>query len=325
MLLKVSTISLVVVALVVAMPIGASGKQKKWLVVEDPPRSMERDIFDEYAEFPRLLIMQISKAGVFRCCDRTTYRIQSKETALGDGGDIDFQSVGHAVSWIIRSHNTTRGKVLTVSLGYNNIGKGGNNELITSEDVVVRERNVKGKDFVTEVARKSARAILFRLSPPQVLEVEGKERNALIDFGKDFFAVGEKVEFTRKIERKGREISRKVGVGVITSVNADSSMARILNGMVNENDYVEIVDVEKQMVEDGRCPECQGKRKYKVEVKCDACDGQGKIRKVSYGFNREVFNRLVQCRLCNGKGVRMVDKPCSECNGTGKASNDANL
>ena len=230
---------------------GAAAEQKKWLVVDDMPREAEDGLVGAHQEsvFPRLLIMQISKAGVFRCCDRSTYNIQARELAVGESGDGEMTSAGYAISWVMRSQNTEEGNVLTVSLGYNNIGKDGNNELITSEDVMVKERDVRGVDLLTEVARLSARAILFRLRPPQVVEVsadEGDGSVATIDFGRDYFSVGEKVAFTRKVERKGREFYKRIGVGMVVSASADTSCVQLLSGTAQEDDNVELFKAERQ-------------------------------------------------------------------------------
>lgn len=220
-------------------------EQKKWLVVEDAVSDC-KGIFkndDAGKQFPRLLLMQMSKAGVFHCCDRASYKTQAKELALGENGVGEVKSVGYAISWMIRSQDAVDGKIITVSLGYIDIGKRGNNEVITSEDVVVRECDVKGVDLLTEVARRSAKAILLRLHPPQVVEVNnlpGGGVSATVDFGGDFFEVGEKISFTRRIIRRNREISGRVGVGIVMTANQDSSIVSLLDGDVKDGDVAEV-------------------------------------------------------------------------------------
>lgn len=312
--MKKATI-LFVVAAFLGIGVGAAQKPNKWLVIEDAPTGTSR----EYADFPRLLLMQISKAGVFRCVDRATYRTQSREIALGDEGDVEFKSAGYCISWVIRSRETARGSILTVSIGYNNIGRSGNNELIRSEDVVVRERSLKGEDMLTAAAKKSARAILFSLMPPQVVEVvtsKSGKKSVIVDYGKDFLTVGEDVYFVRKKEsNSGKEISRKVGRGVVKSTDADSSTVLLAKGDVSENDYVSIIDEDQEAAKSGLCPVCDGKKKYKVDVKCDGCNGQGKLWHI-----RGRSRNLKPCQECGGKGTRSMEKICEECSGSGKVN-----
>lgn len=307
------TIKMIIVLTSMMLCVSGSAKQKQWLVVEDPP-SPSRD--NSYNEFPRLLLMQISKAGLFRCVDRATYRTQTKELALGDGGDAEFSSAGYCISWVIRSRDTARGAIMTISLGYNNIGKNGNNELEQSEDVMVYEWKLNGEDLLTAAARKSARAILFRLMPPQVVEVaklkSGKTK-AVVDCGKDFLSSGDKVKFVRvKTSQRGVRISNQVGTGIVRSTSVDSSALQLLNGAVAENDNIEFVD--NDVPSDlSLCPVCDGKKKMRIDVKCDGCNGQGKLWHI-----RGRRRTLQPCQECHGKGTRSMDKICEECGGSGK-------
>ena len=255
--MKTRIVLLAVIAAGFLCSASETAEHKKWLVVDDMPRETNEDSpnAQQESDFPRLLIMQISKADIFRCCDRSTYKIQARELATAEDGDVEMTSAGYAISWLMRSQKTEEGDVLTVSLGYNNIGKTGNNELITSEDVVVKERDIKGIDILMEVARLSARAILFRLRPPQVIEVsedDGDGRVATTDYGRDFFSAGEKVSFTRKVERKGREFYKRVGVGVVVSASADTSCVQLISGTVQEDDYVELFTAGRQRTSEAK-------------------------------------------------------------------------
>ena len=304
-----------VISTLICMASIAAQTPNKWLVIEDTPTGTSR----EYADFPRLLLMQISKAGVFRCVDRATYRTQSKEVALGDDGDVEFKSAGYCISWVIRPRETARGLILTVSIGYNNIGRSGNNELIRSEDVVVRERSLKGEDMLTAAAKKSARAILFSLTPPQVVDVttsKSGKKLATVDYGKEFLSVGENVYILRKKESKnGKSISKKVGLAVVKSADLDSSTVQISKGDVAEDDYLLTIDEDQEASKSGLCPVCDGKKKYKIDVKCDGCNGQGKLWHI-----RGRSRNLKPCQECGGKGTRSMEKICEECSGSGKVN-----
>ena len=292
-----------------------AANQKQWLVVEDPPAS---SVDDAYSEFPRLLLMQISKAGLFRCVDRATYRTQAKELALGDGGDAEFSSAGYCISWVVRSRATARGNILTVSLGYNDIGKSGNNELLQSEDVMVYEWKLNGEDLLTAAARKSARAILFRLMPPQVIEVvklkSGKTK-VVVDCGKDFLSEGDRIKFVRiKTSPRGVKVSSQVGTGVVRSTRSDVSDIQLQGGVAVENDSIEIIDRDTPS-DLSLCPVCDGKKKLRIDVKCDGCNGQGKLWHI-----RGRRRTLQPCQECHGKGTRSMDKICDECGGSGKST-----
>ena len=305
----------IMVVLATCFSANADRQGKKWLVIEDAPSNIR----GAHVDFPRLLLMQISKAGLFRCVDRATYRTQAKELALGDGGDVNFSAAGYCISWVVRTKDTARGKILTVSVGYNNIGKSGNNELLQSEDVLVYERNLKGEDLLTAAAKKCARAILFRLMPPQIVEVKilkSGKTSATVDYGKDFLTIGDKVNFFRKKALKnGKEISKQVGTGVVRSVDTDFSVLQLLKGAVAEDDNVSVVDAEAEAAKAGVCPVCDGKKQIRIDVQCAGCNGQGKLWHI-----RGRRRTLQPCQECHGKGTRSMDKICEECHGAGKVN-----
>ena len=307
--MKVSKTFLVLFLLVIGLSSSAGPKKKQLLVVESPPPGAE-----VYNDFPRLLLLQIAKSGTFRCIDRATYRTQKPELKLGDGGAAEFSSAGYCISWVIRSRETSGGTILTVSLGYNDITQGGNNELLQSEEVVVYDRNLKGESLISAAARKSARAILFRLMPPQVVEVS-KLKSGLTkvttDYGRDFFSVGDKVKFVKKKALKtGKEVSVQTGTGVVRAVETDSSALQLLTGKVDEEGEIEFVDAETESAKSGQCPVCGGRKKVRLTVKCMGCNGQGKLWHIR-GRNRN----LKPCQECNGRGTRTMDKVCDECSG----------
>lgn len=303
---------LVAVAGCVLLAAGAGEAKKPWLIIETPPSSAGEGTGNDALltrDFPRLLLMQISKAGVFRCADRETYRTQSKENALGDEGDIELKSAGYCISWVIRSRISPMGTTLTISLGYNNIGRNGNGELIRSEDVIVRERNVKGGDLLTAAAKKAAQAILFSLEPPEVLEVQksksGKsgKTEATVTYGKDFFSVGDKVYFEKKTIKKGHTLLKKVGLGTVTSTELDTSTVLLLQGTVEEENILEMEKKDEASV----CPACNGSKR--AIVKCGTCNGIGKVRRRT---------GITACPACSGRGSLRLNGPCSACGGTGK-------
>ena len=295
--------------------------RKPWLVIEMPTGAEGQN----YDNFPRLLLMQISKAGMFRCVDRATYRTQTRENALGDSGDIEFKSAGYCISWVIRTKQTARGRILTVSLGYNNIGRNGNGELIKSEDVVVHEGHImNGEDLLTVAAKKAARAILFALQPPLVMEVINPNMSmpkATVDYGNDFLSVGEHVYFLRKVERKGRAITRKIGVGKVVSAELDSSCILVEKLMgkdvIAEDDFIGLIEGSGEIGNLDVCERCNGRRKIKKELKCGQCNGQGKV------WYRKRQLALVTCPVCKGRGSRIVFEICPGCNGTGKPQSSA--
>jgi len=292
------------------------------LVVEDAPKDDSCQLFDgsdrvDVSDFSRLLLMQISKANVFRCIDRRTYRTQSKEISLGDSGDIELKSAARSISWVIRGRQGSRGATLTVSLGYNDITPKGNGELIKSEDVIVRERGLKGADLLLAAAKKAARAIVFSLKPSEVLDVEkspsGKVK-ATIAYGNGFFAVGDSVYFVKNTEKKGRSIRKKTEIGTISSVDADTAVVMLSKGTVEEGYEIELNVVDSEADKADLCPDCDGRRKIKTQVKCGDCNGQGKLWHIK-GSSRT----LKPCKVCNGRCTKTVEEPCSTCNGTGRA------
>ena len=58
---------------------------------------------------------------------------------------------------------------------------------------------------------------------------------------------------------------------------------------------------------------CDGKKKMRIDVKCDGCNGQGKLWHI-----RGRRRTLQPCQECHGKGTRSMDKICEECGGSGK-------
>jgi hypothetical protein len=294
-----------------------SAEKKQWLVVENKPQG---EIPPEFHDFSRLLLMKISKAGVFRCIDRSTYKTQKIELALGGTDDVDFVSAGYSISWIIRIRETPRGQIVTASIGYNNIGKDGNNELIRSEDVVVFERSLKGMDLATKVAEKASVAILFNLVPPQVLEVENAKNGkkmVVLDYGKGFLNEGDNIIFIRKKKNsRGKEFHRKIGEGVVSSVSSESAMAIVHNGEIKEGDCISVKEKEdKELLLADSCPKCDGRKNIKKEEKCVGCNGHGFTRIIKQRSRRY---RDVKCNMCFGKGVKKKIVPCPECNGMGR-------
>lgn len=314
--MKIMTFFIAVMIFLSCMGVnGGDLNKKKWLVVENKPSD---EIPTEFNDFPRLLLMQISKAGMFRCVDRTTYRTQTIEQSLGGSDEVNFISAGYCISWVVRMHETVRGQIVTASIGYNNIGKDGNNELINSEDVVVFVRSLNGVDIATKVAMKAAKAILFNLMPPQVIEVEqtktGK-RVATVDYGKEFLKEGDRVCFVRKkVSARGKIFSKKVGDGVVSSVSIESATIGVLSGDIKEDDYVSVKEIEdKELSMANLCPKCDGMKKIRKEEKCAACNGHGFTRIIKQRSRRW---RDVKCVHCFGRGILKKTVPCPECNGT---------
>ena len=312
--------ALLAIGVCLVAPYQTAGEQpssgKPLLVIESRPSNGE----DNYTDFPRLLLNQIAKAGVFRCVDRDVYRTQAKENALGGNDDIEFKSAGYCISWRIGKTQSSRGVSLTVVLGYNNIGRTGNGELLKSEDVVVQEKQIRnGEDILSFAAKKAAKAILFCLRPPMVIEIENPNMSmpkATVDYGKDFLSVGERVCFERKKEKRGRMISRKIAEGKVVSVTTDSSCDHVekLLGKDNiaEDDTLSLME-EMEAPLSGVCPKCNGKKKIKMEISCADCNGQGKVWRIK----RQ--RTLVACPICKGRGSRTVIQICPECKGTGKS------
>lgn len=299
----------------------ADVKSKPLLVIEDAPANSSEGLYEgtqkiDVNDFPRLLLMQISKSGVFRCIDHKTYRMQARELAIGESDDATLSSAGRCISWVIRGRQGIRGTVLTVSLGYNNISQAGNGELIKSEDVVVREHGLKGSDLLVAAAKKSARAIVFGLCPSEVLEVEktrlGKIK-VIVSYGNGFFTQGDDVYFVKKIEKKGHVIRKKIGIGTVVSTEIGTSTVILGRGSVEEGNEIELKVDDGDTKNADMCPDCGGRRTIRTEIKCGDCNGQGKLWHI-----KGRLRTLKPCVVCKGKGTKRIEEPCVTCGGTGR-------
>ena len=292
---------------------------KPWLVI-DYEGSVQGDL--DAGDFPQLLVMQLAKAGVFRCVEMKDADFLKRPDVL----DAMMSSGDRVscISWIIRNTETPRGRVLTISIGYRKLFRTGRGELLKSQDVLVRERGLKGFDLMTFAAKKSARAILFELRQPQVLDLEstGTRKTAIVDYGRDFFEKGESVDFIRRKTKNGRTLTRKVGTGVVSFADVGSTMITLKSGEVKEDDFVMPVEEELERQasaeeEECRRPEvcqaCKGRRSIRVRVDCADCNGQGKRLHIK-GRSRDIRS----CIICGGRGWRSFEKTCPDCKGTGR-------
>lgn len=294
---------------------------KPWLVI-DYEGSVQGGLDAE--DFPQLLVMQLAKAGVFRCVEMKDADFLKRPDVL----DAMMSSGDRVscISWVIRNTDTPRGRVLTISIGYRKLFRTGRGELLKSQDVLVRERGLKGFDLMTFAAKKSARAILFELRQPQVLDLESagtRKTIAIVDYGRDFFEKGESVDFIRRKTKNGRTLTRKVGSGVVAFTDIGSTTIALKSGEVKEDDFVMPVeeDLERQASaeeeEDRRkaevCQTCKGRHSIRVRVDCADCNGQGKRLHIK-GRSRDIRS----CMICGGRGWRSFEKTCPDCKGTGR-------
>lgn len=297
---------------------------KPCLVIEDKSARQESINQVDVDDFRRLLVNALANAKVFRCIDRSTYKTQAKEIALGDG-DVQFQSAGYCVTWIIRCQESVNGITLTISLGYTNISRDGNGETIKSENVIVRTAEAPGQDLLTYASKKAARAILFSLAPAQVLDVTdgGKKgkTTAIISYGKDYFSPGDIVYFVEKKTKGGREFSKKVGLGKVRTVELDTSTVELDKGKVEEDDYIELKVDDSKNDPKVECPACNGARRIVTKSsRCDKCGGEGKMPdQLRRGIGgRAYVMKGGTCQKCFGKGEVTSETTCKFCSGNGK-------
>lgn len=295
---------------------------RPWLVVDGDGSAQEGlDVGD----FPQLLVMQLAKADAFRCVEmRDADFLKQSEvlsSVMASGERVS------CVSWVIRKRDTPRGMILTVSIGYRKLFKTGRGELLKSQDLLVREQDLKGIDLMTFVAKKAAKAILFELRQPIVLEIEssGKVKMAVVDYGRNFFEKGDEVEFMRRKIKDGRTLTRKVGSGVVSFTDIGATTIAVKSGKVEERDFVmpieEDVGKEEATAEAAEkrrsevCSTCKGRCSIRVRTDCADCNGQGKRLHIK-GRSRD----LRSCTICGGRGWRSFQKTCPECSGTGRAT-----
>ena len=311
---------------------------KPWLVVENSTET-------GYSDFPRLLVMQLAKAKLFRCVDRATYRSQIKELSLGDGGGASFVAAGYLVSWVIRP--SAAKDAWTVSIAYNSLKADGNNEVIESETVMVCNDVRSGMDPLTLIAAKSATAILMRLSPPEIVDVEHKMLTTkdgrkvmgyegVVNYGRDFFNDGQKVKIIRRIRKRGVEVLKEIGTGQICSSTVASSIIRttveikeeyILDLVIeptNNTARAKTIEHSKSEKRHDTCPKCEGKRYRTEEIQCYKCAGAGALSTQRVGIGgRYMRPQTRECANCKGRGIVVKKIACEACNATGKVSANA--
>ena len=220
-------------ALAVALSSSGSAAAKPWVIVEshisiaddqnlgDSGRVRRRSANRRLSkreqiedDFRRILIDRVAGSGRFRCSERDTIQSMLRENAMGAEDEVSFTSADRGIKWTLResteqylstgggrSNRKVKGKVLTVTLSFVNLTAGGNGEVLDSDTVVVRERFANGVDLYTYAARNAARAILFKLAAPRIIDLErdGGGLFATVDYGSDFFAKGERVIIMERV------------------------------------------------------------------------------------------------------------------------------
>lgn len=137
---------------------------------------------------------------------------------------------------------------------------------------------------------------------------------AVVTYGHGFFSRGDEVYFVKKSEKKGRVIRKKTGIGTVASVESDTSTVSVDKGIAGEGYEIVLKNDDTESQGADLCPDCDGKRTIRTEVKCGDCNGQGKLWHI-----KGRYRSLKPCAACRGKGTRRVEEPCETCRGSGRA------
>lgn len=338
-------------------PKSTAKETRPWLIVEDYYNGVEntrnsramrngQNQTERFRDFSRLLLMQMAKAGRFRCKDRGSFRTQMTENALAKNPEeIQFIKAGRCITWVPRmtrerypvpEGNRTRmveSDVLTMSIGYTSLELDGNGEVMDSEDVVVRERDLGGTDLLTAVAKEAAKAILFKLAAPEVFAVmpqDGKTL-AIVDYGKDFLSRGDHVSIIERQERRGRLFGIVKGSGRVVSTDNETSTLVLLGGEVKEGFYIRLKS--QQEVEEAKAAESEASaRKQTAAAKpsvqpTPAPPTPAPTAQISPATPPTTVQpqpavpvqqpRAYACTVCRRTGRYAVEETCPTCNGTG--------
>ncbi len=341
-------------------PKSTAKETRPWLIVEDYYNGAEntgnsramrngQNQTERFRDFSRLLLMQMAKAGRFRCKDRGSFRTQMTENALAKNPEeIQFIKAGRCITWVPRmtrerysvpEGNRTRmveSDVLTMSIGYTSLELDGNGEVMDSEDVVVRERDLGGTDLLTAVAKEAAKAILFKLAAPEVIAVmpqDGKTL-AIVDYGKDFLSRDDHVSIVLRRELRGRFIGIEKGSGRVISADKDTSTLVLLGGEVKEGYYIRLKS--KQEVAEAKAAE-EAARKQQTAAVPPAVQSTPTSPTPAPVPTAQTTPttppttvqpqpavavqqqpRAYACTVCRRSGRCAVESTCSVCGGTGK-------
>lgn len=340
-------------------PKSAAKETRPWLIVEDYYNGAEntgnsramrngQNQTERFRDFSRLLLMQMAKAGRFRCKDRGSFRTQMTENALAKNPEeIQFIKAGRCITWVPRmtrerysvpEGNRTRmaeSDVLTMSIGYTSLELNGNGEVMDSEDVVVRERDLGGTDLLTAVAKEAAKAILFRLAAPKVIAVMPQDGKTLVivDYGKDFLSRDDYVSIVERQELQGRFFGIPKGSGRVISADRDSATLVLLGGEVKKEYYIRLKS--KQEVEEAKAAEAaEAARRQQTAAAAPPVQSTATSPTPAPTTQAQSATppatvqpqpavavqqpRAYACTVCRRTGRYAVENTCSVCGGTGK-------
>ena len=340
-------------------PKSTAKETRPWLIVEDYYNGAEntgnsramrngQNQTERFRDFSRLLLMQMAKAGRFRCKDRGSFRTQMTENALAKNPEeIQFIKAGRCITWVPRmtrerysvpEGNRTRmveSDVLTMSIGYTSLELDGNGEVMDSEDVVVRERDLGGTDLLTAVAKEAAKAILFKLAAPEVFAVmqqDGKTL-AIVDYGKDFLSRGDHVSIMERQERRGRLFGIVKGSGRVVSTDNETSTLVLLGGEVKEKYYIRLKS--EQEVAEAKAAEAAAATRKQTAAAAPPVQSTPTSPTPAPAPTAQTSPttppatvqpqpvvavqqpRAYACTVCRRTGRYAVEERCRECNGTG--------
>lgn len=344
-------------------PKSAAKETRPWLIVEDYYNGAEntgnsramrngQNQTERFRDFSRLLLMQMAKAGRFRCKDRGSFRTQMTENALAKNPEeIQFIKAGRCITWVPRmtrerypvpEGNRTRmaeSDVLTMSIGYTSLELNGNGEVMDSEDVVVRERDLGGTDLLTAVAKEAAKAILFRLAAPKVIAVMPQDGKTLVivDYGKDFLSRDDYVSIGERQELQGRFFGIPKGSGRVISADRDSATLVLLGGEVKKGYYIRLKS--KQEVAEAKAAEAAAAARRQTATEAPSgpptptsstptpAPAPAPTAQTSPATPPATVQpqpavavqqpRAYACTVCRRTGRYAVEERCRECNGTG--------
>ena len=326
-------------ALAVALSSSGSAAAKPWVIVEshisiaddqnlgDSGRVRRRSANRRLSkreqiedDFRRILIDRVAGSGRFRCSERDTIQSMLRENAMGAEDEVSFTSADRGIKWTLResteqylstgggrSNRKVKGKVLTVTLSFVNLTAGGNGEVLDSDTVVVRERFANGVDLYTYAARNAARAILFKLAAPRIIDLErdGGGLFATVDYGSDFFAKGERVIIMERVQKSGVMMSNPKGRGTVIFADKAATRIRVESGLAAEGWHVAMAE------EDLSAPNAMPTATSSAAPAPAATPAVPPQRKV------------VRCAHCKGTGHITTKTPCQQCNGRGRVANPA--
>jgi len=374
------------IALCACNPLNLAGGDKPWVIVEshlnfaddanlgDRSRVRRNKRLSKKeqteADFRRILIDRIAGSGRFRCSERDTIQSMLRENAMGAEADVSFTSADRGIKWTLREsterylsadggrNRKVKGLVLTITLSFVNLTADGNGEVLDSDTVVVRERFANGADLYTYAARNAARAILFKLAAPRIIDVSRDVGGvfATVDYGSDFFAKGERVVIMERALKNGIMMSSPRGRGVVAFADKGATRISVESGSAAEGWHVAMADDDMSAPLPGaaaiapgsqmptsvqapaaavRCSQCRGTGRVVTKTPCQQCNGRGRIANPAaqvgdvlntvsaVAGNRRRVSRApseINCPSCNRRGFISGHSQCPGCNGTGSVS-----